>query len=63
MSNNVIGKIGVGLVFAGAVSALIFIEKPKRIVYDCSISEISPDYPLEVKEECRKLRAKHSVHT
>jgi len=25
--------------------------------YDCSISEISPDYPIEVKEACRKLRA------
>ena len=25
--------------------------------YDCSIAEISPDYPLEVKEACRKLRA------
>jgi hypothetical protein len=26
-------------------------------VYDCGISEISPDYPLKVKEECRKLRS------
>jgi hypothetical protein len=26
-------------------------------VYDCSIAEISPDYPIEVKEGCRKLRA------
>lgn len=25
-------------------------------VYNCELSEISPDYPLEVKEECRKLR-------
>jgi hypothetical protein len=25
-------------------------------VYDCSISEISPDYPPEVKQECRKAR-------
>ncbi len=25
-------------------------------VYDCRYSEISPDYPIEVKEECRKLR-------
>lgn len=25
--------------------------------YDCSISEISPDYPVEVKEACRKIRA------
>jgi hypothetical protein len=26
------------------------------IVYDCNISEISPDFPIEVKEECRRLR-------
>jgi hypothetical protein len=24
-------------------------------IYNCSIAEISPDYPLKVKEECRKL--------
>ena len=27
-------------------------------VYDCRLAEISPDYPLEVKQECRKLNAK-----
>lgn len=27
------------------------------VKYDCSISEISPDYPIAVKEGCRKLRA------
>lgn len=26
-----------------------------EIVYNCNIAEISPDIPLEVKEECRKL--------
>lgn len=24
-------------------------------VYDCSLAEFHPDYPKEVKEECRKL--------
>ena len=24
-------------------------------IYNCSIAEISPDYPLDVKQECRKL--------
>ena len=28
--------------------------------YDCSISEISPDYPIQVKEACRKLRAQNN---
>lgn len=27
------------------------------VKYDCSMAEISPDYPVQVKEECRKLRA------
>ena len=27
------------------------------VKYDCSIAEISPDYPIQVKEGCRKLRA------
>lgn len=43
-----------------AVTALWFIPMPKEKVYDCSISEISPDYPIEVKNECRKLRANKS---
>jgi hypothetical protein len=30
-----------------------------EVRYDCSIAEISPDYPIEVKEGCRKLRAKY----
>jgi hypothetical protein len=33
---------------------------PKMVVrYDCSIAEISPDYPVAVKEGCRKLRAEN----
>lgn len=37
---------------------LIFMETNNHgvRVYDCSISEISPDYPVEVKQECRRLR-------
>ena len=41
---------------------IIFLSLPKKgdvIVYNCSISEISPDFPLEVKEQCRKLRAEN----
>lgn len=30
------------------------------VKYDCSIAEISPDYPLAVKEGCRKLRAQNN---
>lgn len=35
---------------------LIVTDKHERIVYDCSMAEISPDIPLDVKQECRKLR-------
>lgn len=27
------------------------------VVYDCSIAEISPDFPIEVKNQCRALRS------
>jgi len=27
--------------------------------YDCRLAEISPDYPLTVKQECRKLNAEN----
>jgi len=40
--------------------ALAFLFMPKKgdvVVYNCSIAEISPDIPLEVKEKCRRLRA------
>ena len=29
---------------------------PNKVTYDCSIAEISPDIPIEVKQECRKVR-------
>jgi hypothetical protein len=33
-----------------------------EIMYNCSIAEINPDYPPEVKEQCRKERYKND-HT
>jgi hypothetical protein len=30
--------------------------KSKGRYYDCRLSEISPDFPTEVREQCRKLR-------
>lgn len=51
--------IFVATVIIGSFAFLIITPAPKGKVYDCSLSEISPDYPLEVKEECRKLRTKN----
>jgi hypothetical protein len=32
---------------------------PEGRYYDCSIAEFHPDFPKEVKEECRKLRTRN----
>ena len=55
---QIVEYIFVAIVLLGSL-VFLFVDKPKSTVYDCSISEISPDYPIEVKEECRKLRAKN----
>jgi hypothetical protein len=44
------------------VVPIVFLSIPKKgdiIRYDCSIAEISPDFPVEVREQCRKLRAEN----
>ena len=50
--------ITLAIIFLIASAVLFFSDdKPKGKMYDCSISEISPDYPIEVKESCRKIKA------
>jgi len=46
------------ILILSAVIILIFSSygKNKTVVYDCRMSEISPDFPPEVRQECRKLR-------
>jgi len=46
---------------AGLVFAIYWNYTHPHVVvrYDCSIAEISPDYPVAVKEGCRKLRAEN----
>lgn len=39
------------------VYLLFTVPWPREKIYNCSIAEISPDYPIEVKERCRNLRA------
>lgn len=36
---------------------------PDGKVYDCSLAEIHPDYPPEVKAGCRKYRKQHRDQT
>jgi hypothetical protein len=51
----------VTILFVAAFWVLIFSLMPKHnvVAYDCRLSEISPDFPIEVKEQCRKLRAQN----
>ena len=44
------------LVFGYIGSGMISMYKNTIIKYNCDISEISPDYPIEVKQKCRELK-------
>ena len=46
----VIGGIGLVLII------LALIPVPEYKVYDCSMAEFHPDYPPDVREQCRKQR-------
>ena len=43
---------------------LTYYDRPadRVIRYDCTMAEMHPDYPVEVKEACRKLRAERKNH-
>ena len=60
--NNTSGLIELLLLTVVIIVAIVFMisyapRKGDVVVYNCSLAEISPDIPLEVKEKCRKLRA------
>jgi len=66
----VIHRIKLIVLYALAISGLIawllfalrIINSAERIiVYDCRIAEISPDYPPQVREDCRKLILENSI--
>lgn len=47
------------VLFAILAMLLIFsciFDFPKGKYYNCDLAEISPDFPVEVRNECRKLR-------
>lgn len=44
-------------ILLGSIVFLIVGPKATSKVYDCSLAEISPDYPIEVRQQCRKLRS------
>ena len=62
MSDNVQRRdIIIAIVVSIAMIILLFSSygEDRTVVYDCRMSEISPDFPIEVKEECRKLLKQH----
>lgn len=54
---NVIVVFSVSLCLIVIVLHTVFSYEPGRVkIYDCTISEVSADYPVEVREECRKRK-------
>jgi len=50
--------LGAGVLTFGIYMAVSYPHV--TVKYDCSIAEISPDYPVQVKEACRKLLRAHN---
>lgn len=53
--------IGLAFMFVGLVLAMVGLivvgnQLPRQKVYDCSLAEFHPDYPIQVKEECRRMK-------
>lgn len=59
----VIALIISGALFWALVLIIIGNNLPKEHRYDCSLAEISPDYPREVVNECRRIRSGKSIST
>ena len=58
----VIYSLAISGLIAWLLFALRIINSAERIiVYDCRIAEISPDYPPQVREDCRKLILENSI--
>jgi hypothetical protein len=45
------------IIFVMILGLFVFMVLEQR-QYDCQLAEISPDIPLEIKEQCRRARLK-----
>ncbi len=59
ISEDQIGIIAAILVLTALIFTYIYSDEIDGTVYDCRLAEISVDYPIAVKEQCRKLMGKH----
>ena len=48
-------NIFIGLSVIVFLIVVLYNYAPQGKIYDCTLAEISPDYPIEVKQECRRL--------
>jgi hypothetical protein len=49
-----------GLIALMALIACFYIASGvHQVRYDCRMAEISPDFPVEVKEQCRQMYRQH----
>jgi len=56
ISEDQIGIIAAILLFTALIFIYIYSDEIDGTVsYDCRLAEISVDYPVAVKEQCRKL--------
>jgi len=53
--------VSTGVIFYAIVGYGIYNKQDRVIKFDCTIAEFQPDYPQEVKNECRKLKNATSV--
>jgi hypothetical protein len=55
-------QIGIVLVFGliGFLFSYYVLPQKSKVVYNCDLAEISPDFPKEVKQQCRKIRNENS---
>jgi hypothetical protein len=37
--------------------------QPEERIYNCELAEISPDFPIDVKNECRRLKSGRTIST
>lgn len=51
---NILAAIGALSIVLTLVLALI--PMPEYKIYDCSVAEFHPDYPPDVREQCRNQR-------
>jgi hypothetical protein len=54
---QVLGILALAILYLWFIVALTFKGDGKGTYYNCTLAEISPDFPIEAKELCRKKQS------